>query len=110
MTNPVNANRAALPSNKDPMVDPATGTVSSEWYRWALAMLNRTGGSVGASLTDANSTAQQAYQLSVTANSTANNALTIANNLTSTIGSASAIASGAEADASLALTTANERL
>lgn len=110
MTNPVNPNRAELPSINEPMVDPASGIVSNEWYRWALAMLNRTGGSSGSSTSDAASVAQQAYNLSLTANNNANNALTQITTLTSTVGNTTTIANGAEADAQLALTAADEKL
>lgn len=106
MTNPVNPNRADLPSINEPMVDPDTGVASNEWYRWALAILNRTGGTTGASSSDAASVAQQAYNLSVTANNNANNALTQVQGVNTSLASTTTIAEGAQASADAAIASA----
>jgi len=106
MVNPVNPNRASLPSINDPLVD-AAGTATEEWYNFLLAMLVRTGGSEGTSTSDANSTANQAFQLAVTANNTANSALATANNANSSVGTATTLASTAESAATAAQAIAN---
>jgi hypothetical protein len=36
-----------IPSPNTPMVDPNTGMISQAWFRWATAMMTRTGDSEG---------------------------------------------------------------
>src|ERR1044072_5206909 len=107
MVNPVNPNRAALPSINDPIVDVGSGIITDEWYRWCLAMLNRTGGASGSSTTDAATVAAQALSIAEQAATNANTAISDFNTIHTNVDTALTIANGAQATASTALTEAN---
>lgn len=79
MANPVTPIAASqLPPISSPLIDPITGLLTLDWYRYLLSLYQRTGGSAGTDVTIIQQTADAALALATIANAlavTANHAV-----------------------------------
>lgn len=114
MANPVSPLPSAqLPLITTELVDPQTGTATTLFHRFLTGLFLRTGGTAGASSTDALLLAQQALTVAtvasteaILAQTTATTAQTSATNAQSTANSATTAASSAQTTASYVQSTA----